>query len=90
MNRAAKLARTRIDESLQKHPEEMALCIHSSVLLRCTVASLKFKSQERTSQLWTVASRKSEETEALLVGVPPLKDDGVWPLLAGLALLGRG
>lgn len=73
MNSAAKLARTRIDESLENRPEEMALCVHSSVLLRCGVDSLKFKSQRRESQPRTVVRGKSEEVEVRLVGVAPLR-----------------
>lgn len=84
MIRAAKLARTRIDESLGKRPEEMALCVHSSVLQRFRAASLTFKSQRRKSQRWTVVSEKSQEMEVLLTGVASLKDE-MWNLLAGLA-----
>lgn len=45
MNSAAKLAGSRIDESLENRPEDTALCMHSSVLLRCGVDSPKLKSQ---------------------------------------------
>lgn len=80
MNRAAKLAKTRIVESLEKRPDEMALCVQSAALLRCGVDSLKFKLQRRESQLGVVVSEKSEELEVLVVGVvPPRGDD------AGLA-----
>lgn len=70
MNRAAKLAKTRIVASLEKCPEEMALCVQSSALLRCRINSVKFKLQRRKkSQLWTVVSEKSEELEVLFVSV---------------------
>lgn len=60
MHRAAKLAKTRIAEGLEKRPEEMALCVQSSELLKCGVHSLEFKLRSRKSQLWTVVRRSQK------------------------------
>ena len=75
MNGADKLAMTRIDESLENRPEEMALCVHSSVLLRCGVDSSEVQITEKKESAVDSCERKVRRNGgAVGAGVASLRD----------------
>lgn len=85
MNRAAKLAKTRIAEGLEKRPEEMALCVQSSEPLKCGGHSLEFRLWGRKRQLWTVVRRSQKRRRCRRWVSFHIGGDDAWTVLAGLA-----
>lgn len=85
MNRAAKLAKTRIAEGLEKRPEENGIVrakLRASEVRRA-LPGVQIMGQEESAV--DGCEEKSEETEVLSVGVVPHQGDDAWTVLAGLA-----